>query len=424
MRIARRVARGEVEELPPWDDWSGLVEGGGRFILFFIVWFLPLLGLACVAAPFVTFGLVGSTVNREPSSALGVLVLLGVAWALVSAIYSIFVAFVSPAGLGRAAVYESASAGLSFGEVLRLVRTNAALFFAVFLAREGVFRLASVLEALWVVGSLLSIAMIAILSGHLTGQAMRLSHGLHDPVPLPDPAAPPLTAAPGGIEPAIHELFAPGWEGRLLGAAALALIPVFGWVVLLGRGAQYARVSAARYSVPRPGWDNLGKLVSDGLQMLVALVVLTIPAWLTLALFTGPQYARMLQQFRNFGDFDRVPTIPALTAFSLPALGLATLLQVVNVMAICLMPAVLGRIAMHGSLLAGFNLAAIYGMIRAQPFRYAGIAILQLGCVMLIPNGFAFFGVGVFIGIGIAVLLSGYLYGELFRDESQAVALI
>ena len=67
------------------------------------------------------------------------------------------------------------------------------------------------------------------------------------------------------------------WVKKLLLGAAITLIPIFGWLAIMGYTIAVIRNVLDGHSRPLPDWSDLGQLFTDGLMYWVASSVYSIP---------------------------------------------------------------------------------------------------------------------------------------------------
>jgi hypothetical protein len=67
------------------------------------------------------------------------------------------------------------------------------------------------------------------------------------------------------------------WVSKMLLGAVILLIPVFGWLVVMGYAIAVVRNVIADESRPLPAWQDLGRYFMDGLMFWVATLIYSIP---------------------------------------------------------------------------------------------------------------------------------------------------
>lgn len=176
----------------------------------------------------------------------------------------------------------------------------------------------------------------------------------------------------------------PRWVVRVVAAAALLLVPFFGWVLLFGYGMRIVRQVAAGVDLPLPGWNDWGGLFGDGLRAFGVSVVWSL---LPSAVFVIPRVAA--------GSDAAVPQ----------AIGFA-----LNLVAFVVTPAALGRVAVRRSFVAGIEGGPIFRMLarNAGDFVVVALLLLVLGVAAVVVV--AVLGAAAFIGAAVS--------------ESRAVAVI
>jgi hypothetical protein len=191
LRITRRVIDGDQHPLPDVDFSQDLVTGFQGWVVM-LVYALPLIVLAIPSA-------IIDSVNAgysyyDSNAGNGILLLFSLCFGLFSFLYGLFMAFVLPAALGNMVAKDSLGAGLRFGEVWNLLRSNPSAYLVVLLGTilSGIIGSLGLIACF--IGIFLTSAYAFAINGHLYGQAYRdSSHKVTAIVPPapPSPPAPP-----------------------------------------------------------------------------------------------------------------------------------------------------------------------------------------------------------------------------------------
>ncbi|WP_165045115.1 DUF4013 domain-containing protein [Adlercreutzia sp. ZJ138] len=162
----------------------------------------------------------------------------------------------------------------------------------------------------------------------------------------------------------------PGWVGKLLLLTLVSLIPVFGWIVVLGYLFGWAREIAWGVRAPLPAriFGNVdGLLYSRGASVLVILFLFSLAPFLLSCLYEGVSDVggSVAERFLNLVPVAHVAT-PMIT---LAASLIAVMFALVGSM----------RASIYGRLASGLQINRIWTMIRYDMnglLRIAGMAAL------------------------------------------------
>src|SRR3990172_6927206 len=149
------------------------------------------------------------------------------------------------------------------------------------------------------------------------------------------------------------------WIKKLLITAVLILVPIIGWIAVLGWSLEVARRVIRQHPEPLPDWSEFGALLGLGFKGFIIGIVLSIPVWVII-----------------------LPPV----AISVFAADSQDLLSIVSTCAGCLIliysimlafatPAAYGELAYTDQIGAALNPGRILQLVRAAPSGYL-IAIL------------------------------------------------
>ena len=192
--VARRVARGEAQPLPEWDDLKRLWVQGAWLGLALYLYSLPLLlfVLGCMASVFVGFVLALQSDAAQTSATLPAPpVLVSAIFILLTGlavIYSVVLSLLRPAILAEYAQRGTLKACFDFGALWRFIRHNPGEYLLLWLTEAVVgwiislplFFVVFIVLVIPFVGPLLLTLIAAavgfylfLVSGHLVGQLLR-----------------------------------------------------------------------------------------------------------------------------------------------------------------------------------------------------------------------------------------------------------
>lgn len=178
LTITQRVIRGDAELLP---DWSGFGEYLGLGFKAFIVSFVYMIPVMILTLP---PSLMASLAQDD--TVLQIASVLSILCSCLTIIYSIAMALLLPAAMGKVAETEAIGAGFKLGEIFGMVKDNISAYLMVFVGMLGSGLLGSLGTILCVIGVLATQAYAMAVNGHLIGQAYlqaKPSAGSFDSVP-------------------------------------------------------------------------------------------------------------------------------------------------------------------------------------------------------------------------------------------------
>lgn len=223
----------------------------------------------------------------------------------------------------------------------------------------------------------------------------------------------------------------PGWFGKLVTLALVGLIPIFGWIVILGYVYGWAREMAWGVHEPLPErifGNKEGGLYSRGLYALVIVFVCTLVPSLLEGLLSAVLNVTAIGA--GIGGATLAPLLLMVAGLH-AALSLVIFLfslfielfQWVGTM----------RMSIYGRLSAGFQLRKIWSMIKHDwrgLLRILGMAVLMTLVALVVVAAIAavaivILGLGFFISNGFEVSsISEILNIETFKGRFGMVALV
>lgn len=162
VEIVRQVMRGNLDELPEWDEWGNLLIEGIKVMVISIVYALPLIVVAICLGPVVGF-------LADSSEALGVL--LGTFLGCIILIYAIALSIVFPAALAFYVAEDDLSAAFRFGDVIAFARDNLSTYLIIFIMSWVAGIIGNLGSLVCGVGWLVTVPYAVLVTHHLYGQA-------------------------------------------------------------------------------------------------------------------------------------------------------------------------------------------------------------------------------------------------------------
>ena len=190
------------------------------------------------------------------------------------------------------------------------------------------------------------------------------------------------------------------WVAKILLAAVMLVIPIFGWLVLFGYAMRITRQVAAGTDLPLPEWEDWGGLFVEGLRAFGVYFVWGLPG-------------NLLYGIGQFGA-DRDQASGGLLLFS--CLGF-----VVAVVTGFVVPAALARTAVTSSFGAGLEVGAIFALVRDNLGDYFILLLLGVVAGIIASLGFIALCVGVLVTIPYAYFMLAHLYGQVYYRANRGM---
>jgi hypothetical protein len=199
------------------------------------------------------------------------------------------------------------------------------------------------------------------------------------------------------------------WVKKLLITAVLVLVPIIGWIAVLGWSLEVARRVIRQHPEPLPDWAEFGALLGLGFKGFLIGIVLSIPAWVISLPSVGlSAFAQDSQDMQSIVAIVSICTSCVSILYSI-ILAFAT-------------PAAYGELAATDQLMAALNPARLLQLVRAAPVPYL-IAILGTLVGGIVASlGLIACVVGVFFTIAYYAAIAGHFYGQAYQQASTAPA--
>lgn len=168
VEIVRRVIRGDLNQLPEWDNWGTLIADGLKSLIIGIVYALPgILISICLGIP--------GGVLTENGEGIGAL--FSVTASCLSFVWTIIMLVLLPAAIAFWVARDDLGAAFRFGEIIGFVRNNLATYLVTMVMTLVASIIGSLGSVVCGVGALATIPYSYMVMGHLYGQAYRVSGG-------------------------------------------------------------------------------------------------------------------------------------------------------------------------------------------------------------------------------------------------------
>ena len=196
------------------------------------------------------------------------------------------------------------------------------------------------------------------------------------------------------------------WIKKLAITGLISLIPIFGWIAVLGWSLEVTRRLIRSEAPVLPDWSNFGGNFSLGIKGTIATFVLLIP----LMVIYLPLGAVSL-----VGDQEQLSTI--FTIVSICTGCLALLYSIVIMFAL---PASYGQLAATDSLGEAFKVGRLLSLIRAAPAAHLIVILGLIVSGIVAPLGSIACGVGVLFTLAYSLAANGHLYGQAHVEAAKA----
>jgi hypothetical protein len=165
VEIIRRVARGQQDGLPEWDNWGDLIAEGLKVLVIQIVYMLPII--------IASFCLIIPAAAAENAEGLSVFLTFVLSCFMV--LWAILATVVLPAATAIYAATDDLAAAFRFGEVFALVRDNLSTYLITLVMSWVAGFVGSLGSVACGVGSFFTYPYATMVIGHLYGQAYAAS---------------------------------------------------------------------------------------------------------------------------------------------------------------------------------------------------------------------------------------------------------
>ncbi len=205
------------------------------------------------------------------------------------------------------------------------------------------------------------------------------------------------------------------WGAKLVIGSVFLLIPVVGWLWVIGYGLDLIRNVAEGRSNPLPAWTGLGDKFVHGLIVGVVFFVIFIPSWFVTSCI-APVFSGMAGATgTDFGIF----------LMTMMVIGLNLLSGLYSLLVLIITPALLIRYAITRDFGRIFSLSEGWDLMKANAGNY--ILILVFGIIVL-PILASVGSIACFIGVIFtsfwAVAIFAHQLGQYYREYGSPSAAL
>lgn len=167
IEVLKNVRDGQATPLPEWTDFGGLFKTGLMITVIAIIYYIPVIVLACGAGA--TQGFLGNA-DSDTAAALG---FVAICLNCLQFLVSILVGFFMPAAFIRYARYETIGSAFQFAELWSFIRNNIGDYIIVFLLTWVAGIVAGFGLILCLIGIFFTMFWSYLVVGNLYGQLAR-----------------------------------------------------------------------------------------------------------------------------------------------------------------------------------------------------------------------------------------------------------
>lgn len=213
----------------------------------------------------------------------------------------------------------------------------------------------------------------------------------------------------------------PDWLKKVGIAAALMLIPVVGWIAVLGWGLEITRRVIDNETQTLPDWSNFADHLVRGLKGFVVSLVFSLPG----GLINGCQGA--MNALNNnpelLKNMDSTVVTVLSTGVGAVAICCGCIGFLLSIAATFVTPAALGNMmANNGDLGAAFRFTEVFALIRAAVGPYLMTLLGSLVVGFIVPFGLIACFIGVFFTAAWGTTVVSHLYGQAYNAAKAAQA--
>ena len=195
------------------------------------------------------------------------------------------------------------------------------------------------------------------------------------------------------------------WIEKILIAAVLSLIPIIGWLALLGWAVEIGRRVINGDKEVLADWSDFGGMLTLGFK-----------AWLINLIFSIPLIVVWLPFGFATALFGSTSEDAAAVIISVISLCFICFVFAYSIALLFFIPASYGRLgASDGELGDALNLREIWNMISSAPGAYLIVLLGYLVASFIASLGIIVCFIGMFVTGAYAAAVSGHLFGQAYR---------
>lgn len=202
----------------------------------------------------------------------------------------------------------------------------------------------------------------------------------------------------------------PNWAGKIIIGGLITLIPIIGWIFVMGYLIAIARNVINGDPQPLPEWSDFGQMLVDGIYGIVIAFVYALPIIILACIFA----VAVLLLAPDNGD--------ASLLFTLTTCCFVFLVLIYAVLVGWLfIPAALGRYAETDDLASSLRFGEVLDVSRADPVAFLIALLIAWVASFLAVFGILLCCIGVIFTTFYAQCVTGHIYGQAYvRAKDKA----
>jgi hypothetical protein len=199
------------------------------------------------------------------------------------------------------------------------------------------------------------------------------------------------------------------WLKKIGVGGLLALIPVVGFLVVMGWGLEIAKRVIQGDEEVLPAWDDFGGYLTKGFLLFLIVFVYTLPVVLVQGCSSLPYL------YENADD-------TLTTIFTIVTICFSCFTFLYSLAAYLVLPAAAGRYAATGELGEAFKIGEIIKMVRNNLGTYALVLLGGIVASLVASLGSIACVIGVLFTMVYAMAINGHLWGQAYVDSTAGVS--
>ena len=230
----------------------------------------------------------------------------------------------------------------------------------------------------------------------------------------------------------------PKWGNKLLVGSAVLLagfiVPVVPALFVMGYFARILRQAIADGEWRLPEWDEWGHMLTDGLKLLGASLVYSLPAIVLMMVAFGLSFVpSFIPFFQSGADESQVGTwVAAMLGASMLGWALMGLAMLVWLVTLLFQPPAMAHMVAKGTFGAAFRIREWWRIVRANRAGFALAYVIVMGLGMMVYSAMTvlymtlvlcFLIPFVMVPLEVYVLMiAGVVFGEAYRTGANRLA--
>jgi hypothetical protein len=195
------------------------------------------------------------------------------------------------------------------------------------------------------------------------------------------------------------------WIEKIVIAALLSIIPIIGWIAVLGWSIEVGRRVINGDQEVLPAWTDFGGLLTLGFKGFVASLIFSIPLMLVWLPFG------FISAIVGSADGDAAAAIISFISFCFICLTF-----VYSIALLFFIPASFGRLAATDGLGEALNVGKLWNLIQRAPSAYLLVLLGYIVAGFIASLGGILCFVGAFLTTAYALAVEGHLLGQAYQE--------